>query len=96
MTFRFNIKTSVEDLERGLPSMGDSFSPDLLSNSLVHLALAYRELKQIDDPYAKTAMKQIEKIFSRLIYRRAVLGTDIDETYLTRYGRINYENENPD
>lgn len=99
MTSHFSIGTTISDFERGLPS-GDSFSSDRLSNILIYLALIYRELRYIknldSNSLTKNVQRDIENLFSRIIYVRAVFNKDIDETYLTRYGRINYENENTD
>lgn len=72
--------------------MEDSLSPDPLANVLVYLALAFRELLDSDHT---NLLGYVAKIFSMVIYARAVEGKNIDTTYLTRYGRIT-RNEDKD
>jgi len=89
-TFRssFNLKVDIDELAESLPQEG-SLTKDHYSNALVYLAMAYKELlKESDDLWVDNTIKTIRKEFFRLLYRRAVRGKNIDDTYLTRFGRL--------
>lgn len=95
-TFRSSIVTQIGDLAESLPPAG-SLSQDQVSNALVYLAQAYKELGQLPaHPEIIQVMGRLRKIFSTLLYFRAVTDMPVDETYLTKIGRLNYENEDPD
>ena len=81
------VYSSVFDLERRLPDGYLPSSKDHLFNALVLLALTFREIREDFGAQASTIIK-LDKAYSELVYFRALHGEHLDESVITKYGRI--------